>query len=226
MENFETASAEAPNLTPEQVPAETPLLEEKPKKKIVISVKAIVIALAVLAILILAYVFKGQFIAATVNGSLISRRAVVAELEKISGKNALESLITEKLINAEAEKKGIEVTAEEIAAEVKKIEDQIKAQGATLETALSAQGLTKEIFEKQILLNKKLEKMLVDKTGVTDEEIKQYITDNKITIPAGEETTYNEQIKAQMQQEKLSMEAGALISSLRAAAKIKYFVNY
>ncbi len=200
--------------------------EEKPKKKIIISVKGIIIAAAIIAILVLVYVFKGQFIAATVNGSLISRHAVIAELERVSGKNALESLITEKLINAEANKKGITVSDEEIAMEIKKIEDQIKAQGGTLEAALATQGLTQEIFEKQILINKKLEKLLADKIQVSDAEIKQYITDNKVTIPAGQEATYNEQIKSQLQQEKLSTSASALIASLRAAAKINYFVKY
>jgi hypothetical protein len=217
------------------IPAETPLVieeikieAEKPKKKLAVylNLKTLIIAGVVIVVLILAYVFKGQFIAASVNGSLISRHAVIAELEKVSGKNALESLITEKLINAEADKKGVKVTADEIAAEIKTVETQIKAQGGTLEAALAAQGMTREVFEKQILINKKLEKLLADKITVTDAEIKQFITDNKVAVPAGQEATYNAQVKTQIQQQKMSTEASALIASLRAASKINYFVTY
>ncbi|MDD5290087.1 MAG: SurA N-terminal domain-containing protein [Patescibacteria group bacterium] len=229
-QNLEDVILEEVLTTPEENPVvvEEIIVEEKPKKKFSVSFspKVLIIAGAVIVILILAYVFKGQFFAASVNGSLISRHAVVSELEKVSGKSALDSLITEKLINAEADKNGIKITDEEVAAEIKIVEDQVKAQGGTLAEALAAQGLTQEIFEKQILINKKLEKLLADKVGVTDAEIKQYITDNKITVPAGQETTYNEQIKTQLMQQKMSTEATALIASLKAAAKIKYFVNY
>jgi hypothetical protein len=188
--------------------------------------KIVVAIITVVVILVLVYVFKGQFIAASVNGTLISRHAVVAELEKVSGKNALDSIITEKLIKDEAKNKNVTVSAEEVAAEITKVEDQVKAQGGTLETALTAQGMTRAIFEKQVLIQKMLEKLLADKIGVTDTEIAQYLKDNKITVPAGQEATYNAQVKNQIQQQKMSSEAGALIASLRAAAKIKYFVTY
>ena len=227
-QNLENVTLEETLTPPAEVPVEMPSWAEKPKRKLTVSFnpKVLIIVGAVVLVLILAYVFKGQFIVATVNGAFISRHAVIAELEKASGKNALESLITEKLINDEADKKGVVVTAEEVAAEIKKIEEQIQAQGATLETALSAQGLTKEIFEKQVLINKKLGKMVADKIGVTEEEVKQYIADNKITVPAGAEATYQEQIKNQIQQEKMNTEASTLIAALRAAAKINYFVKY
>lgn len=229
-QNLEDVILEEVLTTPDSTPVvvEEIIVAEKPKKKFTISFnpKFIIGAATAIVILVLAYVFKGQFIAATVNGSAISRHAVVSELESVSGKSALESMITEKLISAEADKKGIKVTDEEVAAEIKIVEEQVKAQGGTLAAALSAQGMTQELFEKQILINKKLEKLLADKVSVSDAEIKQYITDNKVTIPAGEEATYNEQIKTQLQQQKMSTEASALIASLRAAAKIKYFVNY
>jgi parvulin-like peptidyl-prolyl isomerase len=228
-------------LTPDSMPEEVLVVEEEIAVEKVSKIKAVWLATkgfvnrhlkiatavaTVIVILVLAFVFKGQFIAATVNGSVVTRHAVISELESVSGKNALESIITEKLINSEADKKGIKVSVDEVVAEIKIIEAQVIAQGGTLEQALSAQGLTQEIFEKQILLNKKLEKLLADKISVSDDEIKKYIADNKITIPAGQEETYNEQIKTQLQQQKLSSEASALIASLRATAKIKYFVEY
>lgn len=212
---------------PEEL-AETPISigKEKNKKKIVISLKAIIITAIVLAVLVLAFIFKGLFVAAMIDGSPISRAAVIRELETVSGKSALDSLITEKLIRAEAKQKNVSVNTEEISAEIKKIEDQLKTQGSTLAQALTAQGMTQKTFEKQIFIQKTLEKLLADKAQVSAEEITQYIADNKIEIPAGQEESYKNQIQEELRQQKLSTEANTLISSLRAKAKINYFIKY
>lgn len=198
----------------------------KNKKQKSISVKAAVIIAIVVIIGALVYQYKGIFIAAMVNGAPISRYAVIHELEKEMGKKMLDTLITEKLINDEAQKKGITVTNEEVAAEIKTIEDQIKAQGGTLDQALAAQGITRDSFNEQITIQKKVEKILADKTQVTDAEVDKYISDNQITIPSGQEASYKEQIKNEIKQQKLSTEVQTLINSLKSQAKIQYFVNY
>lgn len=196
------------------------------RKRKTISIKTAVIIVSVVIIGALAFYYKGLFIAATVNGSPISRFAVIRELEKESGKKTLDALITETLINDEIRKKGVTVSNDEVDAEIKNIEDQIKAQGKTLDQALAAQGITREYFKKQIAIQKKLEKLLADKIQVTDTEVEQYIKDNKVTIPKGQETDYKNQIKNQLQQKKFSDAAGSLIDSLRSQAKINYFVNF
>ena len=169
----------------------------------------------------------GKYLAAaTVNGSPISRLSVISELEKNSGKAALESLIVEKLINKEADKKGIEISDDEVNAEISKAEIQIKAQGGTLDEALASQGMTLEILKKQIAIQKKLEALLADKVQVTDADITKFIADNKINIPKGEEVSYNEQIVGSIKQQKLSAESKLLVESLKAENTIRYFVNY
>jgi len=180
----------------------------------------------VIVLLALIFVGKGLFIAATVNGSPISRLSVISELEKNSGKAALESLIVEKLINKEADKKDIKVSDDEINAEISKAETQIKAQGGTLDEALASQGMTLEILKKQIAIQKKLEALLADKVQVTDADITKFIADNKINIPKGEEVSYNEQIIGSIKQQKLSAESKLLVESLKAENTIRYFVSY
>jgi len=196
------------------------------KKQRIFGIKIAAIIAIIALIGFLAYRYKGLFIAATVNGTPISRRAVVKELESVSGKSALDSMITQKLINDEALKKGVTVTNEEVDAELKNVEAQVKAQGMTLDQALSAQGMTLNILKKQITTQKKLEKILGDQIQVTDDQITQYIKDNKVTIPKGQEATYKEQIKSQIKQQSLSTAANELVTSLKAQAKINYFVNY
>ncbi len=196
------------------------------KKSIKISIKTAIIIVVIIALGVLAYVYKGLFIAATVDGSPISRLAIIQKLEKASGKNLLDSLITEKLIQKEANAKKITVSNDEINAEIKKIEDQIVAQGGTLDAALAAQGMSMDDLKKQIILQKEVEKLVADKINVTDEEVAQYIKDNAISIPKGQEATTTTQIKNELRNQKLSTESNTLIVTLKSQAKIRYFVNY
>jgi len=199
---------------------------DKKQKQITISIKAAVVIGVIIVIGALAYRYKGLLIVATVDGSPISRFSVIEELEKKSGKATLDALIIQKLIAVEAQKKGITVNDNDVNAEIKKIEEQLKEQGKTLAEALSAQGMTEEDLKVQLAIQKKLEKLLADKTQVTDEEIAQFIKDSKIVIPAGQEDSYKNQARDQIQQNKLNDAVGVFIDSLRSTAKIKYFVSY
>jgi foldase protein PrsA len=174
----------------------------------------------------LGYIFKGLFIVATVDGSPISRLNIIQKLEKMSGKELLDSFVVEKLIQNEANAKKIVISNDEINAEIKKIEDQIAAQGGTLDAALSGQGMNKEDLKKQIFLQKELEKLLADKISVTDDEVAQYIKDNKISVPAGQETATYDQVRNDLRNQKLGTAANVLIAALKSQAKINYFVNY
>ncbi len=191
-----------------------------------ISLKTALIIIIVGAFCGLTYYYKGVFVAVTVNGSPITRLAVIKQLEKASGKAALDQMVVQKLIEDEVKKKGITINDNEITDEMKNIENQIIAQGGTLADVLSSQGMTQEDFKTQVTIRKDLEKMLGDKIQVTDAEIDKYITDNQITIPAGQEADYKTQIRAQIEQQKFGQEANTFIEALRSQAKITYFVNY
>ncbi len=196
------------------------------KKSIKISKKTIIIIAIVLVVGILVYFSKSLFVAATVDGSPISRMSLISKLEKTSGKSLLDSLITEKLIENEVKSRKIVVSSSDVDVEIKKIEEQITAQGSTIEAALSEQAMTINDLKKQIKLQKEAEKLVADKIGVTDEEVAKYIVDNKIEIPKGQEVVMNEQIKAQLSSQALGTAIQGLITELKAKAKINYFVKY
>ncbi|MBU1102818.1 SurA N-terminal domain-containing protein [Patescibacteria group bacterium] len=199
---------------------------EADKKSVKISLRNAIIIVVIVALAVLAYVYKGLFIAATVNGSPISRLAIIQKLEKTSGKSLLNSLITEKLVQNEASAKKIVISDDEISGEIKKIEDQIVAQGGTLDEALGAQSMSRDDLKKQIVFQKEMEALVADKINVSDEEVAQYIEDNKISIPKGQEAATNEQIKNNLRNQKLNKEATTLIDTLKSQAKINYFVKY
>jgi len=208
--------------------SENPQVKKEDEKtiKIKVSRKAIIIAAIVIVVLVALYLLKGAFVVATVNGSPISRLSVIKKLEKVSGKNLLESLIDQKLVQAEAQNKKIVITNEEVDTEIKNIETQVVAGVTTLDKALAEQKMTMDDLREQIVYQKQMEALVADKINVSDEEVAKYITDNKINIPTGQEAVANTQIKSELRNQKLSQAATALIAELKSAAKIKYFVNY
>jgi len=222
-ENQMSAGGEQPQNQSDQSSVQSP---KDDNKKPFVSRKGLIIALAIVAVGLLAYYLRGVFIAATVNGSPISRLAVIRELEKSAGKSVLDDMITRKLIDEEAKKKSVVVGEDEIAVEIKSVEEEIQAQGGTLDEVLTSQNLTRDDLKRQIIVKKQLEKILGDKLQVSDEEAQKFIAENEITVPVGQEVAYNEQARAQLKQQKLNTEAMALVESLKKESKINYFVKY
>jgi hypothetical protein len=183
--------------------------------------------LIVVVVIIAAFLLKGLFVAALVNGEPITRFQVVSELEKQGGKQALSSLVNQALIMQEARKKNIQVSQKEVDASLKQIEDSLKSQGQDLNTALSMQGMTRKDLETQLKLRTLVEKLLADKIKVSDKEIADYIEKNKDTLPANATEAENKKsVEEQLKQQKLSTESSAWIEGLTKNAKINYFVGY
>ncbi len=173
------------------------------------------------------YYFKGLFIAATVDGSPVSRWSIISELEKKAGKNALDTIITKKLIENEMKKSGIIVKGEDIDAEMNTIEAQLTAQGLTLDQALSEQGMTAEELRAQLMINKGLEQILADKIAVSDEEINQYLSGSGGLAPQGTSSDdLKNQAREQLKGQKFNVEAAQWVGDLRAKADIRYYTQY
>ncbi|HLC95292.1 MAG TPA: hypothetical protein VJH89_02280, partial [Patescibacteria group bacterium] len=166
-------------------------------------------------------------IAATINGTPISRLSVIRELETNSGQQALDILITKKLIDMESIKMNIVVSETDINTEIQKLETRLAEQGGTLQMILDQQGMTEAQLREQVALQKKLENILNDKIGVTDEEVQEYITKNKLTPPTGtDENIFKDQVRDQLKNQKFNVEAGKWIDEIKASATIKYYVDY
>ncbi len=95
-----------------------------------------------------------------------------------------------------------------------------------MDEALAASNLTRDTLSEQIVVQKKLEKLLGDKIAVTDAEVTKYITDNKITVPKDGEESIKAALSEQLRMQKLNAEVETLLTTLKANAKIKYYVNY
>ena len=193
----------------------------KVKKSLVVGI------VTVICIAFLLYYFRGIFIAAVVNGEPIYRVQVISELEKQGGKQVLDSLVTEKLILGEAKKKNISVSQEEIASELKKIEDNLSKQGQSIDQVLSLQGMTRESLSQRIRIQKIIEKIVGKDIQVTDKEIDDYLEKNKDTLPEGQKPEeLRVTVKQQLTQQKLGQKVQSWIADLQKNAKTLYFVKY
>ena len=190
--------------------------------------KPLYIAIGVVVILIIFafFFFKGRFIAATVNGSTISRSLVIKKLEQQGGQKVLDAIIAEKLIDDEAKKKGIVVEESEISGEFQVIESQITSMGSTLKDQLAEQGMTEQDLKDTLTRHLKMEKLLADKIQATEEEVDTYIKANKITITKETEPETRTKIKEQIKEDKVNQFSQQLVSDLRSQAQVKYYVNY
>ena len=182
----------------------------------------ILIAAWVVVIAVALFYFRGQFIVATVNGQPIFRSALISSLELRYGKETLDTLVLETLVRQEAAAKKISVTNDELEAEVQKLADNLKSQSQDLDQLLSLEGMTRDSLKDQLKLQLLVEKM-VDKStvAVTDEEVAKYLTENKAYLPKdAKPETLAPEVKAQLEQQKLSAKTQELLKELQTRAKI------
>lgn len=184
-------------------------------------------AVAALAVVLIAYLARGLFVAAIVNGQPITRLAVVKELEQQYGETTINSLITKSLIQQEAKKQNVQISDAEVDTEIKKIEDNIKQQGQNFDELLAAQNLTKDKLKEQIKLEKTIQKIIGKDIQVTDKDVQDYITANAESLPADSDPeTLKPAIKQQLEQQKMSEKFQTWLEDLKKKAKINYLVNY
>src|SRR3989344_519812 len=142
----------------------------------------IAIAIGILILLGTLYYAKGLLVAAVVNGVPLSRIELTKELQKQSGKQVLDAMITKSLIYQEAAKKNISISDSEVNDEIIKIEKNIEQQGQKLDDLLSFQGMTRNDLKDQIKIKKIVEKLAGNNIDVTDKEVDDYMKANKIEV--------------------------------------------
>jgi len=198
------------------------LCYSRPMKQIKVNSKRrlIIIAAIVIGLAGLLFYFKNQFVIAWVNGRPITRFTYNQELQKLAKNQAIDSLLTKKLILAEAAKNKIAVKQEEIDSAIKDIDERTKAQGTNLDELLLAQGITRQALQEEIRLQKLLEK-LVGEITLDEELITTYFNDNQTTLFKDKKLEeVKEEIKTQLSQQELINKIQELIARLQAEAKV------
>lgn len=186
----------------------------------------VLVLIAVVLLLLLAYIFRSLFVAALVNNEPITRLEIVKQLERLGGNQVLNSLVAQKLIMQEAKKKGLVASDKEVDAQIKIEEEQYKKQGQSFSDALKAQHMTLPEYREQIRFEKTVPKLL-GKIEISDKEIDDYLKQNAGLFPAGTDPKQQrEQVKQTLIQDKSRAKVQELIGKLRQDGKVLFFVSY
>lgn len=181
----------------------------------------------VIVAVLVAVFFKSLFVVAMVNGKPISRLELIGELERLAGKQALNSLVTRVLIEQEAAKKKVAVTQKETDEAVAKLTDDLKKQGQDINKLLTAQGMTMSSLQEQLRVQKLVEKIFEKDLKVTDKEVTDYIEKNKEQLPENQdEASLKESVMQQLKQQKLSDLFQGWLQTAQKNAKITYYLNF
>ncbi len=216
-----------PAETETAVPIEKNIALRLRSPKLHFSNRALALAFFTLLVLGSAYGYRNFFIAATIDGSPVSRLAIIQQLEKTGGKAALDAIITERVIAMEAAKAGIVISPADIDTEIETIRGEIAAQGMTLESALAAQGVSIDDVRKQLTVRKELDQLLGDTIAVTDADIDLYITEAKLSTPKTmSEEDFRATVREQLANQKFGKAADTWIADAKKRSNIRFFVDY
>ena len=163
------------------------MLEKMKNNKLLLSILAI--GALVAAFFAGSTFFKNSEAVATVDGEKITKEALYDEMESQYGASILDSLITNKLVELEAKKEGVQVTDAELEAELDAF---IESYGGedTFNSALEYNGMTLDVFKKDMKNSMLIEELLAPQVEITDEDMQTYFDENK------EEFNQQEQVRA------------------------------
>lgn len=169
------------------------------------------------------YYFKNYYAVAYVNGTPITRMELNKELTKRYGKQTIDVLVNRAIIEQEARKKNIKVSDKEVNDEISKIEKSVNAQGQKLDSLLAMQGMDRESFKSQMKLQKTVDKLIGDSVKVSDKEIEDYMTENKIVSEEGDNgAKVKENVKDQLKQQKMNEAFQQWLVEQKKKVKISY----
>lgn len=176
----------------------------------------------VLGILLLAIYKKGWFVAALVNGQLITNLELQMQMNKQFRTQTLNQLVNEKIILSEAAKNNALPTATEIDQKIKELETQVGGK-SSLDNLLSQQGQTRSSLRDQIRIQLTISKLYTSQATVSAEEVTKYLEDNKQTLQATDSATQEKEAIDALKQQKLSQIFSEKFQELRSKAKIQIF---
>jgi len=169
--------------------------------------------------------FKGLVVVTTVNGEPIYSWQFLNRLYKLYGSVALEEIILEKLILAEASKHQVTVGASELSSEMDKIKKETGGY-SKLEAELEKQGLSYKQFTERVKISLLIGKILDKKIKIGDREIEAYIRLNLSQLEATTEADRKEEAKEKLKIQRKNELYDTLFQELKAETEIQKFINF
>ncbi|MED3726525.1 peptidylprolyl isomerase [Priestia filamentosa] len=139
----------------------------------------IILSVALVALIVCGgWVYSKEKVVASVDGSDITKDDVYNLLADQNGAAAVDTLITEKIIDKEAEKEDIKITAKQVNQELDDLKEQYGGED-TFNQTLEASGVSLSSLKEDIKKNKEIEELLRPSIKITEKEMKEYFNENK-----------------------------------------------
>lgn len=142
--------------------------------------------LIIAAILIYAMVVSTDKTVASVGGEKIKEAELQDTLVKNYGAETVDQLITDKIVELEADKEGIKITDKEIQKEIDTLAESYGGEDA-LKEQLEASGSSLASLKQDIVVYLHTKKLVEPRITVTDDEISAYFEENKDTFAQEEQ---------------------------------------
>lgn len=216
IESVNTTPAFEPDFTlTESAPVET----AKKNRSAVYGV--IFIVLVIIGIILFR---NGMIVAAIVDGKPIFSWQLSSQLMHQYGKQTLDAMVTERMINAEAAKNGATVTQNAID---QRETDMLKQFGGNvkLQDLLNYQGLTKNDLDQQIKVQLEVENILSKDIKISDTDIANYLASNSAKFTATDAATLKADAQNALMQEDISQKIQPWFNDLKAKTKVIKFIN-
>lgn len=153
-----------------------------------------IIAAVILLIVIGVVIFKSSLLSSTaksevvasINGEVITKDELYDVLVAQGGAAALDSLISDKIIDLELKKKGLEVTEKDIDTELQAMIVEYGGE-ESFNQALASYGYTASDIKKNIKMNLSATKLVGADVVITDADMKTYFDENKVSFDVPEQ---------------------------------------
>jgi foldase protein PrsA len=144
------------------------------------------VALLLICTLILSFFLLKDGAVARVGDETISMDELNETLVEQYGKAALETMITNKMIELEASKEKVKISEEEQKRELQALIDSYGGAEA-FEEAVKENGMNQEAIEKEIKHYITIKKLMEPRITITEEEMKSYFEENKSSFDEPEQ---------------------------------------
>lgn len=143
-------------------------------------------SVVVVSLIITGFVFSKGEVVAKVGNNSISKDDLYTMMVDQYGEAALDTLIADKIVELESDKKDLKVKDSEIEAELETLKSSYENDEA-FNQALTSSGASMESVKENIRSYLLTEKLLNDRVTITDDQIKEYFEANKETFAQQEQ---------------------------------------
>lgn len=161
-------------------------------------------------------------VVAIVAGKPLTRFEIDQALYKQSGEGMVDSLVTQRLVEAELDSRGIKVDQGAVDARIEEMRTTVP-EGKTLEEELESRGYTLDQVKKLVGLQLRINKAVESTASVSAEELEKYVKDNEKYLTGKTMDEKKKEAEGILKQDKLAAAIDTWISDVKTKGQVWRF---